>query len=46
MQVEIGLLQDLSVAKSVGTEPVSSDDWEIIVRGLSCILWYNYSNIY
>ncbi|KAL1710677.1 P-loop containing nucleoside triphosphate hydrolase protein [Schizophyllum commune] len=28
--VEIGLLHDLPFAKSVGTEPVSSDDWEII----------------
>lgn len=29
--VEIGLLHDLPVAKSVGTEPYSSDDWEILV---------------
>ncbi|KAL1736307.1 P-loop containing nucleoside triphosphate hydrolase protein [Schizophyllum commune] len=28
--VEIGLLHDLPFAKSVGTDPVSSDDWEII----------------
>ncbi|KAF4598456.1 Peroxisome biosynthesis protein pex1 [Pleurotus pulmonarius] len=28
--VEIGLLHDLSFATSVGTEPVTSDDWEII----------------
>jgi len=28
--VEIGLLQDLSFAKSVATEPITSDDWEII----------------
>ncbi|KAL1746204.1 P-loop containing nucleoside triphosphate hydrolase protein [Schizophyllum fasciatum] len=28
--VEIGLLHDLPFAKSVGTEPASSDDWEII----------------
>ncbi|KAK0486176.1 P-loop containing nucleoside triphosphate hydrolase protein [Armillaria novae-zelandiae] len=28
--VEIGLLHDLPYAKSVGTEPVSADDWEII----------------
>ncbi|KAF7970317.1 hypothetical protein HWV62_24390 [Athelia sp. TMB] len=28
--VEIGLLHDLPLAKSVGTEPVSADDWEII----------------
>ncbi|KAL1660364.1 P-loop containing nucleoside triphosphate hydrolase protein [Schizophyllum commune] len=28
--VETGLLHDLPFAKSVGTEPVSSDDWEII----------------
>jgi hypothetical protein len=35
MQVEIGLLHDMAVAKSVGTEPLTSDDWEIIVRQLS-----------
>ncbi|KIK98366.1 hypothetical protein PAXRUDRAFT_692364 [Paxillus rubicundulus Ve08.2h10] len=28
--VEIGLLHDLPYASSVGTEPVSSDDWEIV----------------
>ncbi|CAA7259159.1 unnamed protein product [Cyclocybe aegerita] len=28
--VEIGLLHDLPHAKSVGTEPLTSDDWEII----------------
>ncbi|KAF8160874.1 P-loop containing nucleoside triphosphate hydrolase protein [Crassisporium funariophilum] len=28
--VEIGLLHDLPQAKMVGTEPISSDDWEII----------------
>ncbi|KAK7473010.1 Peroxisome biosynthesis protein pex1 [Stygiomarasmius scandens] len=28
--VEIGLLHDMPVAKSVGTEPLTSDDWEII----------------
>ncbi|RXW21326.1 hypothetical protein EST38_g4540 [Candolleomyces aberdarensis] len=28
--VEIGLLHDLGVAQSVATEPVTSDDWEII----------------
>lgn len=28
---EIGLLHDLPVAKSVGTEPLTSDDWEILV---------------
>jgi len=31
-QVEIGLLHDMPIAKSVGTEPLTSDDWEIIVR--------------
>ena len=30
-KVEVGLLHDLTVAESVATEPVSSDDWEIIV---------------
>ncbi|EAU91532.2 peroxisome biogenesis factor 1 [Coprinopsis cinerea okayama7 len=28
--VEIGLLHDLSIAQMVNTEPVTSDDWEII----------------
>ncbi|EEB98281.1 hypothetical protein MPER_02239, partial [Moniliophthora perniciosa FA553] len=28
--VEIGLMYDMRVAKSVGTEPLTSDDWEII----------------
>ncbi|KAF8515366.1 AAA-domain-containing protein [Hysterangium stoloniferum] len=28
--LEIGLLHDLPVAKSVSTEPLSSDDWEIL----------------
>ncbi|KIJ18346.1 hypothetical protein PAXINDRAFT_167524 [Paxillus involutus ATCC 200175] len=28
--VEIGLLYDLPYASSVGTEPVTSDDWEIV----------------
>ncbi|KAI0739475.1 AAA-domain-containing protein [Daedaleopsis nitida] len=28
--VEIGLLHDLAFAKSVSTEPVTSDDWEIL----------------
>lgn len=31
MQVEIGLLYDLPFASSVGTEPLTADDWEIIV---------------
>ena len=30
-KVEIGLLHDLAFAKGVGAEPVTSDDWEIIV---------------
>lgn len=30
-QVEIGLLHDLGYAKSVATEPATSDDWEILV---------------
>lgn len=30
-QVEIGLLHDLGIAQMVTTEPVTSDDWEIIV---------------
>ncbi|KAJ3727064.1 P-loop containing nucleoside triphosphate hydrolase protein [Lentinula raphanica] len=28
--VEIGLIHDMAVAKSVATEPLTSDDWEII----------------
>lgn len=31
-QVDIGLLHDLPVAVSVTAEPVSEDDWEVIVR--------------
>lgn len=30
-QVEIGLLHDLGIAQMVVTEPVTSDDWEILV---------------
>ena len=30
--VEIGVLHDLPVAKSISTEPLSVDDWEILVR--------------
>lgn len=33
-KVEIGLLHNLTQAESVGAEPVSPDDWEIIVRVL------------
>jgi len=29
--VEIGLLHDLPVATSIATEPLSADDWEILV---------------
>ena len=31
-KVEIGLLYDLPTAKSVATEPLTSDDWEILVN--------------
>ncbi len=31
LKVEIGLLYDLSFAKSITAEPLTSDDWEIIV---------------
>lgn len=31
MKVEIGLLHDLPQAKMVVTEPITADDWEIIV---------------
>jgi peroxin-1 len=31
-KVEVGLLYDLPVAKSVATEPLTPDDWEILVR--------------
>jgi len=31
-KVEIGLLHDLGYANSVGTEPLTADDWEILVR--------------
>ena len=30
--VEIGLLHDLSIAQSLSTEPLTADDWEILVR--------------
>ena len=33
-KVEIGLLHDLPFAKCVTAEPLTSDDWEIIVSGL------------
>ena len=33
-KVEIGLLYDLPTAKSVATEPLSPDDWEILVNAL------------
>ena len=32
LQVEIGLLHDLGYAKSIGTEPLTADDWEILVN--------------
>ena len=31
-KVEVGLLYDLPIAKSVATEPLTADDWEILVR--------------
>ena len=34
-KVEIGLLHDLPQAKMVTTEPISADDWEIIVSDQS-----------
>jgi hypothetical protein len=30
-KVEIGLIYDMAVARSVSTEPLTSDDWDIIV---------------
>jgi peroxin-1 len=33
-KVEVGLLYDLPTAKSVATEPLTPDDWEILVRAL------------
>lgn len=35
--VEIGLLHDLSIAQSISTEPLTADDWEILVR-FSCLI--------
>ena len=32
LKVEVGLLYDLPMAKSVATEPLTPDDWEILVR--------------
>lgn len=34
-KVEVGLLYDLPIAKSVATEPLTPDDWEILVHVLS-----------
>lgn len=34
-KVEIGLLHDLGYAKSVGAEPLTADDWEILVWSTS-----------
>lgn len=36
-KVEVGLLYDLPIAKSVATEPLTSDDWEILVYALGII---------
>ena len=33
-KVEVGLLYDLPIAKSVATEPLTPDDWEILVHVL------------
>lgn len=35
IKVEIGLLHDLAQAKTVITEPISADDWDIIVSDQS-----------
>jgi peroxin-1 len=32
LKVEIGLLYDLPIATSVATEPLTPDDWEILVN--------------
>jgi hypothetical protein len=32
LKVEVGLLYDLPIAKSVATEPLTPDDWEILVH--------------
>lgn len=37
-QVEIGLLYDLSRASTVSTEPVTPDDWEILVSISSSLM--------
>jgi hypothetical protein len=34
IKVEVGLIHDLPIAKAVNTEPVSEDDWEILVGTL------------
>lgn len=36
-QVDIGLIHDLSTAKSVETEPLTSDDWDIIVNSICLV---------
>jgi hypothetical protein len=32
LKVEVGLLYDLPIAKSVATEALTPDDWEILAR--------------
>lgn len=39
-QLELGLVHNLPVASSVSTEPISSDDWEILVS--SCRMSWNF----
>jgi hypothetical protein len=37
-KVEIGLLYDLPTAKSVATEPLTPDDWEILVNAFHILI--------
>jgi peroxin-1 len=37
--LEIGLIYDLPVAITVGTEPIGADDWEIIVSNRVARMW-------
>lgn len=39
MKVEIGLLHDLGYATTVATEPLTADDWEIIVSRISHLIF-------
>jgi hypothetical protein len=43
LKVEIGLLYDLPIATSVATEPLTPDDWEILVNALNTTSGYYFT---